>query len=284
MACDLHVHSNASDGGFTPAEVIRHAHGIGLTCISLTDHDTFDGIEEAWMTARELGMPFIPGIEMTAVFHEQEIHILGYFLDYRDPGILEALEKSHACADKRLDQITKNLTAQGLPVTMDEVRSEAGSGSKGRPHVARVMVRKGYVQTHQEAFDRYLGNYGSAYVPPKGFSPEEIYKLIRDAGGIPSIAHPGLLGRADMMKDDDIALHKEYGAMAIEIFHPRHDDFLVSYYMNLARKMDMGISGGSDCHGSYYPVILMERKAVPDWVSEKFIEFYKLKTGKDWQD
>lgn len=270
MACDLHLHSTASDGGFTPAQVVEYAAGIGLTCISLTDHDTFYGIPEAQKKAAELGMPFIPGIEMTSVYGGEEIHILGYFANFNEPSINEALKRSKEATSRRLTAITVKLTSLGYPLTMDEVLSYAGMGSMGRPHVARAMLERGYVESVHEAFERFIGSDGAAYVPPLGVSPEEVYKLILNAGGIPAIAHPGLVGRADMMQENDILTHREWGALAIEAFHPRHDDFITSFYSKLAQKYNMGIVGGSDCHGSYYPKIMMDRKAVPDWVAEKF--------------
>ncbi|HOE63465.1 MAG TPA: PHP domain-containing protein [Candidatus Sumerlaeota bacterium] len=270
MACDLHLHSTASDGGFTPSQVVEYASQIGLTCISLTDHDTFYGIPEAQKKADELGMPFIPGIEMTSVYEDVEIHILGYFLDCEEPSIKEALIRGKETTSRRLTAIAEKLTALGYPLTMDEVRSYAGQGSMGRPHLARAMLERGYVESIHEAFERFIGSDGVAYVPPLGNTPEEVYKLIRQAGGISAIAHPGLVGRADMMQENEILTHREWGAMAIEAFHPRHDDYVSSFYCNLAQKYRMGIVGGSDCHGSYYPKIMMNRKAVPDWVAEKF--------------
>jgi len=275
MACDLHLHSTASDGGFTPIQVVDHAHEVGLTTISLTDHDTVAGIRDARTRAQELGLPFIPGIEMTSVDNNNEIHILGYFLNTEDEKLRETLKKSRRLTLKRLAMIASLLTELGYPLTIDEVREMRSGVSLGRPHVAQAMVRRGYVKNTQEAFERFIGSYGPAYASPIGLGPEEAYKLILEAGGIPAIAHPGQGGRADMMQDNDIATHKEWGALAIEVFHPRHDRFMVTYYMKLAQKFGMGVVGGSDCHGTYYPIILMDRKTVPDWVAEKFFEFYE---------
>jgi hypothetical protein len=275
MACDLHLHSTASDGGFTPTQVVEHAFEIGLTTIALTDHDTVEGVREAQTRAQELGLRFIPGIEMTSVDRNNEIHILGYFLNSEDQKLKEALKTSKYLTLKRLASITNLLTDLGYPLTMEEVRKMGSGESLGRPHVAQAMVRHGYVNNTQEAFERFIGSYGPAYAPPSGILPQEAYQLIMEAGGIPAIAHPGQGGRADMMQDNDIAMHKEWGALAIEVFHPRHDQFMINYYLKLAQKFGMGIVGGSDCHGSYYPIVLMDRKTVPDWVAEKFFEFYE---------
>ncbi len=275
MACDLHIHSTASDGGFSPSEVVEHAYGLGLTYISLTDHDTFDGIEEAQGRASELGIPFISGIEMTTVLDDHEIHILGYFADHNDETLNKALEESHHFTLVRLKEIIRRLARLGYPITIEEVKQIAGKGSMGRPHIARAMVRRGYVENNQEAFEHFIGLDCPAYVAPQGMPPEKAYRLILGAGGIPAIAHPGLFGRADMMRDDKVSTHREWGVLAIEAFHPRHDNFMINYYIQLARKLRMGIVGGSDCHGSYYAKILMDRKAVPDWVAQKFLAFYE---------
>jgi hypothetical protein len=275
MACDLHIHSTASDGGFTPIQVVDYAYSIGLTCISLTDHDTVEGIEDAKNRANTLGIPFIPGIEMTTVVEEREIHILGYFIDNHSQSLDNTLKFSRNQTFDRLSEIIRNLTDQGYFLTMQEVQEISGPGSMGRPHVAQAMVRHGYVENTQEAFERFIGSDGTAYVPPKGIHSRDAHRFIMEAGGIPAVAHPGQGGRADMMRDHEIEMHKEWGAMAIEVFHPRHDDYMINYYLKLAQKMGMGIVGGSDCHGSYYPKILMDKKLVPDWVGQKIRDFYQ---------
>lgn len=274
MACDLHIHSTASDGGFTPAEVVRYAHKIGLTCISLTDHDTLFGISEAEREAEKLGMDFIPGIEMTAVIDDNDQHILAYYMDPQNEGMIRLIEESYQFVEKRLSRMVKKLNNLGFELSMEDVKREAGDGSMGRPHVAGAMVRKGYIDSPQEAFDRYIGSFGGAYVSASGHHPSVVYKVIREAGGVPVLAHPGLHGRADMMKDQDIVMHRDWGVLAIEIYHPRHDDYMVSYYKKMASKYKLGITGGSDCHGSYFPNILMDRKFVPDWVAKKFKAYY----------
>ena len=276
MACDLHIHSTASDGGFDPVEMVEHASSIGLTCISLTDHDTMTGVSEARKRAEELDLPFISGIEITCVQDEQEIHLLGYFLDPGHPLILKHQKEARQFTIGRLTEIVEKLRRIGKMIEIERVIEIAGEGSLGRPHVARALVEGGYAATFQDAFDRYIGSEGPAFAPPKGKHPGEIYQLIEEAGGISSIAHPGLLGRAEMMDDNYIMEHREWGAKAIEVFHPRHDDYMVSYYMNLAHKFNMGITGGSDCHGPFYSDILMDRKFVPNWVAEKLEKLYRL--------
>jgi predicted metal-dependent phosphoesterase TrpH len=276
MAVDLHLHSTASDGGFAPREVVEHAHEIGLHCISLTDHDTVVGMDEAKARADQLGISFIPGIEMTARDGAKEVHILGYFIDHRDERLLRALSETLARIVGRLEKMLAKLTSLGFPVTMEEVREVAGHGTMGRPHIARVMLRRGYIRDHQEAFNRFLGENCPAYVGIEdAISPREAYELILGAGGVPSLAHPGLHGRADMMGEIEISNHIEWGAMAIEIYHSRHDNFMVEYYKRLARKYALAVTGGSDCHGHFYPTVLMDRRFVPDWVADKLFLFYE---------
>jgi predicted metal-dependent phosphoesterase TrpH len=276
MAVDLHLHSTASDGGFTPREVVDHAHQIGLRCISLTDHDTVEGIEEAQSRAQELAIPFIPGIEMTARDGTKEVHILGYFIDHRNERLLRALAETLERIVGRIEKMLAKLTRLGYPVTMDEVKEIAGVGTMGRPHIARVMVRRGYIRRHQEAFDRFLGENCPAYVGIEdAITPREAYELLLGAGAIPSLAHPGFLGRADMMGELEICNHIEWGAQALEIYHSRHDGYMVDYYKRVARKYSLAVTGGSDCHGNFYPTILMDRLFVPDWVAEKLILFHE---------
>lgn len=280
MAVDLHLHSSASDGGFTPRQVVEHAHSIGLRCIALTDHDTVAGLNEAEIRAKELNLPFIPGIEMTALDRGQEVHILGYFIDRNCDLLLKNIQEVRQRIERRLSQIISKLARLNINVTLEEVKEIAKGGTLGRPHIARVMVNKGYVRTNQEAFEKYIGEGQPAYVEIEdAMSPEEAYHLITECGGIPAIAHPGFLGRAKMLEDDDIFNHRLWGAQAIEVFHSKHDNSMINFYLNLAKKYNMGITGGSDCHGNYYPVILMDRKSVPDWVGEKFIAFCRKIKG-----
>ncbi len=274
MAIDLHLHSTASDGGFTPEHVVEHAHSIGLKCIALTDHDTVAGIKPAWSRARELNIPFIPGIEMTTLDRGNEVHILGYFFDIECKKLQETIAEIYERIERRIRLIIKKLNELGFDISFEEVREVAQTGTMGRPHIARVMAKKGQIRSHQEAFDKYIGTQKPAFVEIEdAMTPEEAYHLISGCGGVPAVAHPGYLGRAHMMEDNDIFNHRVWGARAIEVFHTKHDNFMIDYYLNLAKKYDLAVVGGSDCHGDFYSSILMDRKAVPDWVAEKFVAF-----------
>ena len=280
MAVDLHLHSSASDGGFSPSQVVEYAARIGLRCIALTDHDTMSGIEEAQQRCTELGIPFIPGIELTATHEGQEIHILGYFIDPTSPRLLACIEEVRGRVLERMSRIVEQINRLGYPLGMDEVLEIAGSGSMGRPHIARAMVKKAYVQSNQEAFDRFIGSSGPAYVDVTAMAPEKVYEIILDAGGIPAIAHPGYLGRADMMLEPELFAHCEWGAMGIEVYHPRHDHYMITYYTKMARKLSMGITGGSDCHGTFYRYVLMGKCNVPDRVADELFALRRQTTSR----
>ncbi len=280
MAVDFHLHSTVSDGGFTPEEVVEHAHSIGLKFIALTDHDSVEGIEPAARRARELGIPFIPGIELTTLVRDEEIHVLGYFIDHTYPPLLDELNKIHERIVERMKEMLRRLERMGIDISFDEIQEVAQCGSMGRPHIARVMKKKGYIRRHQEAFDKYLGNGKEAFVEvDDALTPEEAYHLISAAGGIPVIAHPGYRGKARMMRDDEIFNHRVWGARGIEVFHTRHDSSMIDYYLDTAKRHDLAVTGGTDCHGNFYPVILMDRKNVPDWVGERFLAYYKKHYG-----
>lgn len=269
MAIDLHTHSSASDGGFTPLKVVEYAKKIGLNCLSLTDHDTVQGLEEAQQRAAQIGMSFIPGIEFTTIWNDKELHTLGYFIDFKNPEVLSILSDAQKKIMERINLMIKKLNNIGYNITMEEVLKMANGASLGRPHIARTMVAKGYASSNQEVFDLYIGTRAPAYVQSNGMTTEESYNLIHKAGGITSLAHPGFLGRSEMMTEDDILIHKEIGLDAVEAFHSKHDNYMINYYLKIAKKFNMQITGGSDCHGSYYAKILMDRKFVPDWVAEK---------------
>lgn len=274
MAVDLHIHSTASDGTFTPSQVVDYAQKLGLKCIALTDHDSVAGVDEAQKRAKELGLPFITGIELTVLDRGNEVHILGYFIDINCLELLEAIKETHKRIYRRIQQIVAKLNQLGFNLTVEEVEQVANGATLGRPHIARLMVKKGYITNYQEAFRRYIGEGCPAYVGIEdALKPKDAYDLIYTANGLPAIAHPGYQGRANMMIDDDIFNHKIWGAQAIEVYHSRHDSFMVDFYMRLARRYSMAITGGSDCHGNFFPQILMERCFVPDWVAEKLIAF-----------
>ncbi len=246
---DLHTHTHASDGTGAPADNVRLAREAGLAAIAITDHDTVAGVAEAMAAGEQLGVRVVPGVELSTVAEGTDIHILGYWIDWEDKQWLDRLRSQRDTRGVRNEMIIARLCELGLPITMDEVLEEAGRGGHGdraigRPHLAGVLVRKGYVATMTEAFDRYLGSDGAAYVNPPRLSPFEALTWIREAGGAGVIAHPGLYGR-DALVEQLLAA----GADGIEVFHSDHGPEEERRYGELARGYGVIATGGSDYHG-----------------------------------
>jgi predicted metal-dependent phosphoesterase TrpH len=192
---DLHVHSTASDGLFTPAQLLAKAMEIGLQGIAITDHDTVGGVQEAYnfMASHSISFQFIPGIEMNAEVDEIEVHILGYFIDYHNPRLLNRLKEIREARWERAKKMVYRLKSMGLAISFAQVEKLAQGDLIGRPHVAQALIEKGYVFSIKEAFQKYIGKGKPAYIPRYKFMPQEAIQLIKEAGGIPILAHPGLL-------------------------------------------------------------------------------------------
>ena len=257
---DLHTHSNASDGSFPPREVVRLAKERRLKALALTDHDTIDGLPEALAAGQELGIEVIPGVEISARHNLGSMHILGYFLDYDDPLFTERLAVLKQARKDRNPQIITKLNALGIPITMAQVEALSGSGQMGRPHLARALYEGGYVKSIQEAFDIYLGNEGKAYVSKFRFPPEEAIAMIREARGIPVLAHPFTLGlhTSETLRP----LLKELmalGLAGVECYYPEHTFGQEALYLFLARELGLLITGGSDFHGTNKPEVSLGR-------------------------
>jgi predicted metal-dependent phosphoesterase TrpH len=243
---DLHLHTNASDGRCTPAELVSCASGAGLSTISITDHDTIAAIEEAQPAAVAAGVRLVPGIEVTAVWQELDVHVLGYYLDPADRTLDQFLRGQRADRVRRVHVILDRLRALGVPVEFDAVVAPVGGRvpqSVGRPQVARAMVLAGHVTDTREAFDRYLAEGRPAYVARLAAAPADTVRLILQAGGIAALAHPALLSR-----DDLIPGLVDAGMQAIEVFHPNHPADVVAHYRELAHRFRLLATGGSDYH------------------------------------
>jgi predicted metal-dependent phosphoesterase TrpH len=244
---DLHLHSTASDGRCTPAELVRRAHAAGLTTISLTDHDTTAGIAEAAAAAGTLGVRLVPGIEITAVADSRDVHVLGYFFDRDSASLAEFLAAQRADRVRRVRAMAVRLASIGAPIDIDPILEQARrrtGKAVGRPHVAQALMRAGHVATVRDAFDLYLSEGRPGFEPRAGASPSEVVDVIARAGGIASLAHPGSLGRDDLI--EPLARH---GLAAIEVFHSEHDPPTRDRYLAAARTHGLAISGGSDYHG-----------------------------------
>ena len=243
---DLHLHTTASDGTLDPAELVARARDAGVRTLSITDHDTMSGVPAAAEAASKLGLEFLPGIEITAVLDRRDVHLLGYFLD-PSPRTLESfLLTQHDDRITRARAMSEKLEGLGVAIAIDPiVESAVATGrSVARPLLARALVEAGHASSPQEAFDRWIGDSGPAYVPRTGLSPADVVRLVSRAGGVSSIAHPGLLNR-----DALVPSLAKAGLTAIEVYHPEHDSSAQSHYRQLSAKHELAISGGSDFHG-----------------------------------
>ncbi len=240
---DLHLHTNFSDGTMSPEELVIEASHSGLDTIAITDHDILDGIEPALSAGKEHGVEIIPGIELSAEYNGEEVHILGYYMDWQDQQFCEKIGVFRDSRRIRAMKMVDKLNELGLEIEYDDVFKQTDVNAVGRPHVAVALLERGHVDNISEAFNRFLGNDGPAYMPKHKLSPAEAIALILDVGGIPVLAHPGAL------KQEITSELVSCGLMGLEVFHPYHTSQLSDYYRDFARQNHLLITGGSDCHG-----------------------------------
>jgi predicted metal-dependent phosphoesterase TrpH len=265
LVIDLHLHTTISDGRCTPHELVDRAAAAGLSVMAVTDHDTVGGVLDALERCATHGIVGIPGIEITAVEDQRDVHMLAYFFDPADRTLLEFLAGQREVRIARVQAIAARLDALGMPVdvaaALAEARTHRGR-SIGRPKVARAMVDAGYVADTREAFDRWLGRGGPAFVPRTGAAPEQVIAIVHAAGGLVSLAHPG---RTRI--DERIAALRDAGLDALEVYHPDHDGVNVARYRQIAAELGLLVTGGSDFHGD--PAYGVEPGAAtlprPDW-------------------
>jgi predicted metal-dependent phosphoesterase TrpH len=249
---DLHSHSNRSDGTLRPAEVMALAAQRELAGVALTDHDTFDGLEEAAAKAGELDLEFVPGIEFSAEYDGASLHILGYWVDPDDVAIEAELLRLTATRFRRGEMIVEKLRDLGLDVSLERVLELAGGDAIARPHIAEAMVEAGIVADEKEAFDRYISDEGLAYVPKHALPPMDALQLIGDAGGVCVLAHPGMWRGSDTVPDLLIEEMAAGGMVGIEVRHPDHDEGMRARYAAMAERLDLVATAASDCHGERY--------------------------------
>jgi len=243
---DLHIHSTASDGKLAPAEIVYLAAEYGLTTISITDHDTIDGIAPALAAAKAFPqLRVIPGVEISTDVPHGEVHLLGYFIDYTDRDLKTTLEgMRQSRRDRALGMIAK-LGELGMPVDWERVKELAGTGSIGRPHIAQAMLEKGYINSVQEAFIKYIAREGPAYVERQKMTPQEAVKLVLQANGLPVLAHPFTVPDVDLM----ITNLKASGLIGVEAYYNGYNTEEISKLVKLANKLNLIATGGSDYHG-----------------------------------
>lgn len=252
---DLHVHTTASDGSDTPREVVRRARDAGLAAVAITDHDTIDGVAEALAAGRELGLEVVPGVELSTDFRGKAIHVLGYFIDHTHGPLAAKLAWAREQRNNRNNRLVARFNELGVPLTLAQVEAEAGGEVIGRPHFAKVLINLGVVETNNEAFDRYLGTRGRAYLPKVRFDAPTALSLILDAGGLPVFAHPVITGWTPLEIDDAAAELQGLGLAGIEVFYSHHNPTQALYLADIATRRGLSMTGGSDYHGDVNPEI-----------------------------
>ncbi|MFQ5789594.1 MAG: PHP domain-containing protein [Acidobacteriota bacterium] len=240
---DLHTHTTASDGRLSPRELVREAQRSQLRALAITDHDTVEGIDEAWREAETVGLDLISGIEVSANCDGASVHVLGLYIRHDEPWLKEFLSQARERRLERIHRILQKLSGEGIHIGPEEVSARSAHGTIGRPHVAEVLVERGVVADAAEAFARYLGYGAPAYVGYEKITLRDAIELIRRAGGVASLAHPGLLER-----DDLIPGMVDEGLQAIEVYHCDHSAETVSHYRQLASRFGLLTTGGSDFH------------------------------------
>jgi 3',5'-nucleoside bisphosphate phosphatase len=249
---DLHTHSDRSDGTLSPAEEMTLAAERDLAGVALTDHDTFDGLDEAAAKADELGLEFVPGIEFSAEHDGASLHILGYWVDPADPEIDRELLRLTATRLRRGELIVEKLRDLGFDISFDRVRELAGGQTIARPHIAQALAEAGIVATEKEAFERFIADDGLAYVPKHALRPLDALRLIRGAGGACVLAHPGMWKGSQTVPDELIEQMAAGGMVGVEVWHPDHDEEMRTKYAAVARRLDLVATAASDCHGERY--------------------------------
>ena len=244
MLVDLHVHTTASDGTFSPHEAVASAHEKNLGAIAITDHDTLAGITPAREEGRKLGVEVIGGVELGCDLGPRELHILGYLFREDDPELTEKLSSLAQGRTYRGREMVRRLNKLGIPLPWEDVASLAGEGTVGRLHIARALIRGGWIGSHNEAFAKFLNPNRPAYVPRMRLLPGEAIELIHNAGGVAILAHPKLING-----DKLIPQLRDAGLDGLEVYHTRHSWQDVAKYSKIAQELDLLITGGSDCHG-----------------------------------
>jgi 3',5'-nucleoside bisphosphate phosphatase len=243
---DLHIHTTASDGKFTPAEIVRKARECGLIHIAICDHDSFEGVIPAQTAARDFpGLNVISGVEINTDTSMGELHILGFFIDCANPELDSVLKRLRTSRIERAAKMIEKLHRLGINIDPERVKVIAGEGSVGRPHIAQAMQEKGYVFSFRDAFNKYISRGGPAYVERDKTTPAEAIQLILRAKGIPALAHPFTSENPEPL----IAELKTSGLMGLEVFYGNYDSSQIQELLRLAYKYDLVPTGGSDFHG-----------------------------------
>jgi 3',5'-nucleoside bisphosphate phosphatase len=276
---DLHVHTNLSDGTLSPEELLAHAEEKGLRALAVTDHDTVAGVRRAQRAGTNRGIEVISGVEVSAQWPSGILHILGFFVRPEDPNLLESLDWLAKGRRDRIPKILSKLESLGVRIAEEDVEKEAVGGVPGRPHVANVLLRLGYVRSMQEAFDRYLRKGSPAYIEKVKLPPEQSVRVIRDAGGIPVLAHPYSLFEHDGAKLELIVKQLlSYGLQGIEAYYSKHSVVQTHGFLRMASRLGLAVTGGSDFHGSNKPEVKLGK--IPGFGTLPYSILEKLKDGR----
>ncbi|MBR4254298.1 MAG: PHP domain-containing protein [Lentisphaeria bacterium] len=255
---DLHMHSSCSDGTLTPEELAAAAADLGLEAAALTDHDTVSGVDRFLSAAAGTPLRAVPGVELASMLFNKDIHIVGLFLDPASGSLLSALDQMRLWREERNEEMVGKLRSKGYEITMEEVLEEAGGESVGRPHIASVLLRKGYFQDMQSVFNRLIGRNGSCHVLRKYFPVDICIRLIHEAGGLAIWAHPLHAARGARAALRKIGMRlANYGLDGLECYYSMFTDQQQADVLEFARARSLLVSGGSDYHGASHPQVKM---------------------------
>jgi len=265
---DLHIHTHFSDSTSSPEEVIEQAHENGLSCIAIADHDTIDGIQPTIEAGKKYDIEVIPGIELSSEINGKDVHMLGYLFDCENQEFVDRVKCIQNARVGRMREMIDKLKAMGIDnITLEEVCGLAQSDSVGRPHLAAILQEKGWVTNNQMAFNKYLADGASAFVPKFKQTPYEAIELIRKAGGVAVLAHP-MLTKVDEL----IPSFVEAGLGGIEVYYPNNADNIIHFYEGLVKKHHLVATGGSDAHGSIKRHTYVGKMKIPYDLVEKLKE------------
>lgn len=277
MRVDLHTHTTASDGMLPPNRLVELAREAGVTVLAVSDHDSTDSVDAAMASGQRIGVEVIPAVEINTDVDSGEVHVLGYYIDHHQSWLQEFLLWLRDGRVNRAARMVEKLNALGVKIDFRRVRALA-QGAVGRPHVARALVEAGAVKTTEEAFDRYIGRSGPAYVERMKVAPEEAVRIISRAGGIPVLAHPGW-GVTDGM----IPALVQAGLEGIEVYYPDHTPAMQAQYLDLARQYSLLVTGGTDFHGGDLATrVPLGSQYVPADVVDRLKERNAQKKTKQW--
>lgn len=266
---DLHLHTIFSDSTYTPDQLLKEASKQGLSAISIVDHDTVDGIGPTIETARvnNIDIEVIPGLELTAEHLGVEVHILGYLVDYKNEEFIKNLDILRTKRIERIYRIVDKLNGIGVKLKVEDVFDIAGNGNPGRLHIARAMLKNGCISSLAEAFQKYIGDRCAAYICGFKMSPIEAIQLIKNFAGIPVLAHPYSLSRDELLYE-----FIEEGIMGLEVYYPEHSQSMINFYLDIAKKNNLLVTGGSDCHGNAKAEVQIGSVKIPYELVEKLKE------------